>query len=212
VLPNRSELPATKRQQILVGARQVFLETGFSCACVDVIAARAGVSKATVYNHFTDKKALFIACFLEEAEALRAQFTAHLASVPGTDVREALQGLGERLVALLIKPDVVSIYRITLAEIARLPELGPILYERGAATTRACIASFLEDWRDAGALVLDDPGTAALQLSMLCQGDLVWRAWLGLPPDDETIRANVCAGVELFLRAYGCDARRAESS
>jgi len=49
---NTGDLPPAKQRQILDGARQVFLEVGFERACMDHIAARAEVSKATIYNHF----------------------------------------------------------------------------------------------------------------------------------------------------------------
>ncbi len=68
------EMVPAKRRQILSGARQVFGELGFERASVDLIAARAGVSKATVYNHFEDKKALFVAAVVQEADEMRARF------------------------------------------------------------------------------------------------------------------------------------------
>lgn len=36
-----------------------FLEKGFQATSMDALAARAGVSKRTVYNHFASKEALF---------------------------------------------------------------------------------------------------------------------------------------------------------
>src|SRR5690606_26182747 len=60
-----------KRRQILAGARDVFREMGFERSSVDQIAARAGVSKATLYNYFRDKQALYAACLSQEADALR---------------------------------------------------------------------------------------------------------------------------------------------
>ncbi|HVI96538.1 MAG TPA: helix-turn-helix domain-containing protein, partial [Anaeromyxobacter sp.] len=70
-IPNNGEPVPAKRRQILDGARLVFGELGYERASVDLIAARAGVSKATVYNHFADKQALFVAAVVEECEALR---------------------------------------------------------------------------------------------------------------------------------------------
>src|SRR5512133_2295313 len=72
----RLDAVAAKRGQILAGARQVFGELGFERASVDLIAARAGVSKATIYNHYDDKNALFVACATQEVEELRAGLAA----------------------------------------------------------------------------------------------------------------------------------------
>ncbi|MER5307102.1 TetR/AcrR family transcriptional regulator [Streptomyces sp. NPDC002773] len=51
---------ARKRQAIVRAARALFLREGFGVG-MDAIAAEAGVSKVTVYNHFGSKEALFTA-------------------------------------------------------------------------------------------------------------------------------------------------------
>src|ERR1700761_6150082 len=48
-----------KRQAIVSAARKAFVRDGFE-AGMDLIAAEAGVSKVTVYNHFGSKEALFL--------------------------------------------------------------------------------------------------------------------------------------------------------
>ena len=42
-------------------AKEVFLEVGIARATIEQVAARAGVSPATVYRHFGDRKGLFTA-------------------------------------------------------------------------------------------------------------------------------------------------------
>ena len=49
-----------KFDQVLEGARSVFLRDGFEGASVDDIARAAGVSKATLYSYFPDKRLLFL--------------------------------------------------------------------------------------------------------------------------------------------------------
>ena len=49
-----------KYQQVIVGARAIFLSEGFEAANMDVIAQTAKVSKATLYSYFPDKQSLFI--------------------------------------------------------------------------------------------------------------------------------------------------------
>ena len=50
-----------KYDQVLEGARIVFLRDGFEGASVDDIAREAGVSKATLYSYFASKEELFFA-------------------------------------------------------------------------------------------------------------------------------------------------------
>jgi AcrR family transcriptional regulator len=52
-------LSSEKNASILDGAMQVFLEHGYAGTTMDRIAAAAGVSKPTIYNHFQDKEDLF---------------------------------------------------------------------------------------------------------------------------------------------------------
>jgi len=47
-----------KREQILRAAEHLFKKQGFRKTTVDDVAIEAGVSKVTVYNHFTDKQHL----------------------------------------------------------------------------------------------------------------------------------------------------------
>ena len=53
-----------KRQRILMAAKSLFLKYGYHGSSMNQIAAEAGVTKLTVYNHFQDKANLFIAKFL----------------------------------------------------------------------------------------------------------------------------------------------------
>ena len=48
-----------KWSQVLDGARTVFMRDGFEGASVDDIVREAGVSKATLYSYFPDKRHLF---------------------------------------------------------------------------------------------------------------------------------------------------------
>ena len=49
-----------KYDQVIDGARKVFLKDGFEGASVDDIAKEAGVSKATLYSYFPDKRFHFM--------------------------------------------------------------------------------------------------------------------------------------------------------
>lgn len=163
------------------------------------------MSKATVYNHFVDKKTLFVACFSEEADALRASVRCKLLGAePTGPVGPALQAVGEHLVALGLSPAIVALYRNTSAEVARFPELGGLLYERGPAAMQAAVAEYLRRWHDVGALTIVDPHAAAVQFIGLCRGELGCRAQFGVLPDPlaPAIAATVERAVAVFLATY----------
>ncbi|HEX7621998.1 MAG TPA: TetR/AcrR family transcriptional regulator [Anaeromyxobacteraceae bacterium] len=197
------EHPApVKRRQILAGAREAFCELGYERASVELVAARAGVAKATVYSHFHDKKALFVACFSEHADEMREGLRAAF-SEPAGELEPALQQAGEKLLAVLLSPAIVALYRHTTAEAVRFPEVGQAVFERGPAVVYDLVADYLRRWHEQGALRVDDPRAAAVQFVMLCQADLALRVHLGLPrPAEGELRDAVRRAVRTFLRAF----------
>lgn len=58
-------LSQEKRKNILEGAVEIFTDKGFDGAGMDMIAEAAGVSKITIYKHFENKEALFLAMVSE---------------------------------------------------------------------------------------------------------------------------------------------------
>jgi AcrR family transcriptional regulator len=119
-----------KREQIVAGARLVFLRDGFAGASTDAIAAEAGVSKRTLYSYYPGKEELF-------ADVLRRltidnPHTQVLAMVEETDpgdfgeLRETLVGLAGRVASIMMDPDYLALLRIIIADTHRFPQLGEI--------------------------------------------------------------------------------------
>ncbi|SDL21917.1 transcriptional regulator, TetR family [Franzmannia pantelleriensis] len=67
-------MPASKRDQLLATAEQLFHEQGFHATGIDRIVAAAGVVRMTLYNHFASKEALVMAVLAARHE----RFLAHL--------------------------------------------------------------------------------------------------------------------------------------
>jgi AcrR family transcriptional regulator len=195
-------IPA-KRRKILDGARQVFAEQGFDRATVDQIAARAGVSKATVYNHFQDKQALFVAAVVELCDDFRAGLERCLED-PAGDPEHVLQSIGEQVMMVSLSPSTSCLYRQAIAEAQRLPEIGRMVFERATIPVQETVASHLRRWNEVGALRIDDPRSAAIAFVALCQGDLVIRLRLGVleRPVDDQVRETVRRAVSIFVRAH----------
>ena len=61
---------SSKHEDILRAATKAFSEAGYARASMDEIAAKAAVSKATIYSHFGNKDALFEAIIRELCERL----------------------------------------------------------------------------------------------------------------------------------------------
>ncbi|WP_404298732.1 TetR/AcrR family transcriptional regulator [Halomonas sp.] len=77
-------MPASKRDQLLATAEQLFHEQGFHATGIDRIVAAAGVVRMTLYNHFASKEALVAAVLGARHERFIASLDAAVASAsPG---------------------------------------------------------------------------------------------------------------------------------
>ncbi|MEJ5997203.1 TetR/AcrR family transcriptional regulator [Corynebacterium sp. H130] len=69
-----------RREQLVEIGRSVFAEKGFGASSVEEIAARAGVSKPVVYEHFGGKEGLYAVVIDRDMQALEQTITSSLAS------------------------------------------------------------------------------------------------------------------------------------
>ena len=69
-----------RREQLISVGRQAFAELGFDGSSVEEIAARAGVSKPVVYEHFGGKEGLYAVVVDREMLALEAVVTEAISS------------------------------------------------------------------------------------------------------------------------------------
>lgn len=81
---------AERREQLLNISREVFAERGFEGASVEEIAARAGVSKPVVYEHFGGKDGAYQAVAERETRELHSDIRSAL-TAPGSGARETLE-------------------------------------------------------------------------------------------------------------------------
>ena len=81
---------AQRREQLLEIARELFAERGFEGTSVEEIAARAGVSKPVVYEHFGGKEGAYAVVVDRETQALHTSIRSAL-TTPGAGTRELLE-------------------------------------------------------------------------------------------------------------------------
>jgi AcrR family transcriptional regulator len=87
-----ARLPRSQRRaQLLQAAQEVFVAAGYHAAAMDDIAARAGVSKPVLYQHFPSKLELYLALLETQTEAIVEAITAALNRTE--DNRERLHGV-----------------------------------------------------------------------------------------------------------------------
>ena len=192
-----------KYDQVLNGARDIFLRDGFEGASVDDIAREAGVSKATLYNYFPDKKMLFLEICSEQCRIQAdAAFELEHTNLP---IRDVLRLGAEMLVRFLVSPFALSIHRLAVGEADRFPDLAREFYKSGPALGHARIKLVLEAGVKRGELKIDDIEMASEQFAALCKTDLWVQVTLKVrdTATEEEIAHIVENAVETFLARYG---------
>lgn len=199
---------ARKRQDIVRAARALFLREGFGVG-MDAIAAEAGVSKVTVYNHFGSKEALFtavVAGALDEPLADETEAAATLARLAGAepeDLRAALLAAGRAWVLAVRQNDEGRALRALVAtELHRFPELGRAWQAHGPAGHHPAVADALRTLADRGCLAVPDLEVAVLQLySLLVFPQMVFEQY-GTELTADLAERLLTDGVEMFLLRY----------
>jgi len=191
-----------KFDQVLEGARRVFMRDGFEGAGVDEIAREAQVSKATLYSYFPDKRLLFsevarIECNRQAEEAIEV-------IGKGAPVEQVLHEAASRIVRFFLSDFGQQVFRICVAESHRFPELGRRFYASGPALVRERMSRVLAPYVEGGILRIDDMDLAANQFAELCKGDLFIRALCGMceRPSEADIERVVQGAVDMFLARY----------
>ena len=194
-------IDSAKRDGIIAAAVRAFFENGFAGTAIEQVAADAGVSKVTIYNHFGDKRALFTAAIETVCNQIRNHFVID-EDVRGT-LRTRLLAIGEAMVAFLSRPEMVQFERRIAAETVNEPEIGATFLQAGPHRMKEALAAFLRAMSEAGELDIEDHHLAAEQFASMCKGmgDLERR--FGHPSDPERDRARIEGAVEVFCRAYG---------
>jgi AcrR family transcriptional regulator len=190
-----------RRAQILDGATAVFLEYGYAGATIDLVVARIGASKATIYSFFGGKEGLFSALIEERTEHVLAGFKD--IEITTVDVRNGLAHLARQYMDVVMSPDAVELYRLILAEGPRFPELVKSFYRIGPDRVTARVASDLRLWTQQGRISADDPDRIAAQFLDTVRGELHLRVMAGLRPNDlaKAIKGNIDHAVRTFWRA-----------
>ncbi|MBB2971080.1 TetR/AcrR family transcriptional regulator [Mesorhizobium sp. RMAD-H1] len=194
-----------KRHSILDAAARTFCRDGFAGASIDVIAAEAGVSRQTIYNHYRDKEMLFGAVVDEMMGRMNALLYGILSTFPEKtdnleqDLTHFATRLGKKC---MCNRDGEFLRKLIQTEGERYPRLFATWRENGPAEVGSAIAARLARLAHGGALEIDDPDLAARQFLALVNADLQFCGMQGQKPTEQQIEDAARNGVRTFLRAF----------
>lgn len=203
--PARPDVDSPKRREVIEGARRVFFDKGFDGASMDEVAKAAGVSKATIYAHFSSKDELFGALAMCE----RNRSAEHLFEVdPAVDeVDDMLRRIGLSFMTMMVRPDHIRLIRMLIGVAEKFPRIGRNFFDAGPALGGTRLAELLRAQEACGRL--DLAGEDAVELGVLflnmCNGNFVKAMMFAgaEPPTQKQIEAVVDRAVRIFLASYG---------
>ncbi|MFM0239482.1 TetR/AcrR family transcriptional regulator [Paraburkholderia phytofirmans] len=190
-----------KRVAIVDAAIEEFLAAGYDATSMDRIAARANVSKRTVYNHFPSKEALFAAILHQLWDASQSSDApAYNADQP---LRAQLLDLLGRKLRLLNDESFLALARVAIAAGIHSPERARDMVAR-LGEREEDLTVWIRAAAADGRLKTDDPLFAALQLQALVKAFAFWpQVTMGQAPLGEREQKQVAeSAADMFLARY----------
>jgi TetR/AcrR family transcriptional regulator, regulator of autoinduction and epiphytic fitness len=190
-----------KRSAIIEAAIDEFRAYGYETTSMDRIAARAGTSKRTVYNHFPSKEVLFAEILHQLWEAVAGN--EELAYRADRPLRDQLLDLIRQKFRLLNDEAFVSLARVAIAAGIHSPERAQGMVSRMSEREEG-LTVWIRAAAAAGRLKVSDPVFASHQLQGLIKGFAFWpQITLGQPPLDAAMQKQVAeSAVDMFLAYY----------
>lgn len=164
--------------ELLTAALDLFVERGFAATRLDDVAARAGVSKGTLYLYFDSKEELFKAVIRQGIFPVLEQGEAMLAQHDG-DARSLLQGLLLRWWQLVGATSLGGIPKLMVSEAGNFPEVAQFYYENVIVRGRNLMRQTLERGVAAGEFRAMDTESAIDVIFAPMLMLTIWRYSLG---------------------------------
>ncbi len=127
---------------IIEVATQLFLESSFEAVSVDLIAAKARISKQTFYARFESKEALFGAVIRKGVNDLLMPAVAE--SGRDSPIEATLVGIGIELSKKALTPAGIALDRLIASEAHQFPQLA-LAYHENAIHARGLIADIFSN-------------------------------------------------------------------
>ncbi|KPU57304.1 bacterial regulatory s, tetR family protein [Pseudomonas fluorescens] len=190
-----------KRQAIIQAAINEFRDNGFEITSMDKIAATAGVSKRTVYNHFPSKEELFAEILNQLWTRVTAeQETAYRPDLP---LRDQLRVLLMAKLQMLGDDNFLDLARVAIAATIHSPERAQDMVARMGEREEG-LTVWIRAAQADGRLKAIAPDFAAQQVQGLLKSFAFWpQISMGKPglPAEEQHRVAESA-LDMFLACY----------
>jgi AcrR family transcriptional regulator len=187
---------------VLKAAFTLFREQGFSSTSMLDIVTAARVSKRDLYALFDNKHALLTACISERAERMRRPLDpTTLAPSTRDGLAALLLELGASIVKTVSHPDVLTVFRLAIAESDRAPGIARTLDSSGREANHKALAELVRKGQAQGLIQAGDPAALAARYLATLWGDLLIRLLMRVcqAPTEREIVARARAATETLM-------------
>ena len=186
-------------QELLAAALALFVERGYAATRLDDVAARAGVSKGTLYLYFASKEELFRAVVrenlvpvLDEAEQIIDGYSGDSASL----LREFILGWWERIG----DTPLAGLTKLMMAESGNFPEVARFYHDEIISRSDALIVRMLERGMARGEFRQIDAAQARLVIVSPILMLMLWRHSFDLcRPEPISVTAYLDTVIDLMM-------------
>lgn len=191
-----------RRARYLEVAQELFARHGFVGTSMDMIVAQAGGSKATLYRYFPSKDDLIAGLMDDVVATIGRQVPSK--ALDDLPLEVALTGIGRAMLDGVLSPRAITLFRLSLAEYGRFPQLARVVWEHGPARTYATFHGFLSDRQARGEVLVDDLQLASEHFIAGIVGHIQTKVAMGMAerPSPEEAERRVAAAVAAFLARY----------
>jgi TetR/AcrR family transcriptional regulator of autoinduction and epiphytic fitness len=189
-----------KRAVIIKGAEDIFLSMGYELASMDKIAAKAGVSKRTVYNHFESKENLF-EVIVDNLLAQRQNLKTIKYDRQKT-IEEQLLAFAESEIFLIDSPR-----RLELSRFLTITFLKDLDYQKKTVAKYPPMYNMLIEWlkeaEDDGRIKANNLLMSARIFYALVVGAITWPVLFTDGLNKEAVKPMLDEVIAVFLARYG---------
>ncbi|MBU6191201.1 MAG: TetR/AcrR family transcriptional regulator [Betaproteobacteria bacterium] len=196
-VPRWERRKESRPAELLAAALACFVDRGFAATRLDDVAARAGVSKGTLYLYYSSKDQLFMAVVRESIIPLIEAFQNEVTTSSATSaelLRRFVLGWWQQVG----ETQLAGIAKLVVAEAGNFPEVARFFHNEVAAPNRKLVASLIERGMRAGEFrAVDAEATAQLVLAPLVL-QAIWNRSIQPCCGDDGSRL----GIERILEAH----------
>jgi AcrR family transcriptional regulator len=192
--------------ELLDAAFALFVARGFAATRIDDIAARAGVSKGTVYLYFPSKQAVFEALVRQSVLPNVERLIGETAQ-PGTPVLEILPRLLRAITSTMAGSPLLQFPRLIIAESPQFPELAQFWRQTVIDRMLDTISGLIQRGIAAGEIRPVDPADAArLMIAPLLMA-VIWGTTFVRQDETFDLGAFIDRHLDLYLRGLSVEPR-----